>query len=232
MTETASPYRLVISGGGTGGHIFPAIAIANEFKHRHPASEILFVGAKGRMEMSRVPEAGYRIIGLWISGLQRSLTFSNLLFPVKLMVSYLKASGILKNFKPHAVIGTGGYASGPVMLAAIHQGIPTLIQEQNSFAGLTNRKIAGKVNAICMAYEGMENYFPASKVRLTGNPVRKSISAPVSSQALNALRLDSSKKTVLVIGGSLGALTLNKCIAEGLRTFSENQVQVIWQTGN
>ena len=231
MTETASPYRLVISGGGTGGHIFPAIAIANEFKHRHPASEILFVGAKGRMEMSRVPEAGYRIIGLWISGLQRSLTFSNLLFPVKLMVSYLKASGILKNFKPHAVIGTGGYASGPVMLAAIHQGIPTLIQEQNSFAGLTNRKIAGKVNAICVAYEGMENYFPASKVRLTGNPVRKSISAPVSSQALNALGLDSSKKTVLVIGGSLGALTLNKCIAEGLRTFSENQVQVIWQTG-
>lgn len=233
MTGNSSTYRLVISGGGTGGHIFPALAIANEFRYRHPSSEILFVGAKGRMEMNRVPEAGYKIIGLWISGLQRSLTLSNLLFPVKLLMSYLKAIDILKTFKPHAVIGTGGYASGPVMLAAIRQRIPTLIQEQNSFAGLTNRKLAGKVNTICVAYEGMTNFFPASKVRLTGNPVRKNISTTSISreQALRAYGLDVSKKTVLVVGGSLGALTLNNCIAEGLHVFAQHQVQVIWQTG-
>lgn len=233
MTGNSSTYRLVISGGGTGGHIFPALAIANEFRFRHPSSEILFVGAKGRMEMSRVPEAGYKIIGLWISGLQRSLTLSNLLFPVKLLMSYLKALDILKNFKPHAVIGTGGYASGPVMLAAIKQGIPTLIQEQNSFAGLTNRKLADKVNTICVAYEGMTNFFPASKVRLTGNPVRKNITASSMGrdQAIVAYGLDPAKKTVLVFGGSLGALTLNNCVAQALPVFEQHQVQVIWQTG-
>ena len=233
MTAQVTPYRLIISGGGTGGHIFPALAIANEFRHRHPSSEILFVGAKGRMEMSRVPEAGYQIVGLWISGLQRSLKISNLLFPIKLLVSYLKASGIVKKFRPHAVIGTGGYASGPVMLAAIRQGIPTLIQEQNSFAGLTNRKIAGKVNAICVAYDGMTQYFPSSKVRFTGNPVRKNISSSLISreQAVRGFGFDPSKKTVLVVGGSLGALTLNQVISDGLSIFSQHQIQVIWQTG-
>ena len=231
--QTAVPYRLVISGGGTGGHIFPALAIANEFRHRYPSSEILFVGAKGRMEMSRVPEAGYKIIGLWISGLQRSLSFSNLLFPVKLLVSYIKAAGLLKKFRPHAVIGTGGYASGPVMLAAVRQGIPTLIQEQNSFAGLTNRKIADRVNTVCVAYDGMAKYFPEQKVKFTGNPVRSTITSVAINrdQAIRSFGLDPAKKTVLVIGGSLGARTLNQCIAAALNTFAQKDVQVIWQTG-
>jgi UDP-N-acetylglucosamine--N-acetylmuramyl-(pentapeptide) pyrophosphoryl-undecaprenol N-acetylglucosamine transferase len=143
--STAKPYRLIISGGGTGGHIFPALAIANEFKSRHADAEILFVGAEGRMEMTRVPEAGYKIVGLWISGLQRKLTFSNLLFPVKLIASYFKARSIIKSFKPHAVIGTGGYASGPMLLASTRNKIPSLIQEQNSYAGLTNKQVADKV---------------------------------------------------------------------------------------
>ena len=160
------PYRIIISGGGTGGHIFPAIAIANEFRERHPDAQILFVGAKGRMEMTRVPEAGYKIIGLWISGLQRSLTISNLLFPVKLLVSYIRATNIIKRFKPHAVVGTGGYASGPIMMAATRLHIPCLIQEQNSFAGLTNKQVAGKVSKVCVAYENMERYFPKEKIVL------------------------------------------------------------------
>ena len=231
--QTLPTYRLVISGGGTGGHIFPALAIANEFRHRYPSSEILFVGAKGRMEMTRVPEAGYKIIGLWISGLQRSLTLSNLLFPVKLLVSYLKAVDLLKKFRPHAVIGTGGYASGPVMLAAVRQGIPTLVQEQNSFAGLTNRKIGDRVNTICVAYDGMSAYFPEQKVKFTGNPVRNTItSASINrDQAIRSFGLNPSKKTVLVVGGSLGARTLNQCVASALNTFALKDVQVIWQTG-
>ena len=158
-----SPYRLIISGGGTGGHIFPAIAIANEFRERHPDAQILFVGAQGKMEMTKVPESGYKIIGLWISGLQRSLKPSNLLFPVKLLVSYTRAALIVKRFKPHVVIGTGGYASGPMMLAATRKGIPSLIQEQNSFAGMANKQVAGRVSKVCVAYEGMENIFPGRK---------------------------------------------------------------------
>ena len=173
--STAQPYRLIISGGGTGGHIFPAIAIANEFRGRYPDSEILFVGAEGRMEMTRVPEAGYKIIGLWISGLQRRFTLSNLLFPLKLIVSYFRARRLIKKFKPHAVIGTGGYASGPIMIAATHYRIPTVIQEQNSFAGLANKQVAEKASKVCVAYEGMEKYFPADKIVVTGNPVRKDI---------------------------------------------------------
>ena len=161
---TKQPYRLIISGGGTGGHIFPAVAIANTFRERHPDAEILFVGALGRMEMTRVPEAGYKIIGLWISGLQRSLKFSNLMFPIKLIVSFFKARSIVKDFAPHAVIGTGGYASGPIMMAATSKRIPALIQEQNSFAGLANKQVADKVSKVCVAYEGMEKYFPKEKL--------------------------------------------------------------------
>jgi UDP-N-acetylglucosamine--N-acetylmuramyl-(pentapeptide) pyrophosphoryl-undecaprenol N-acetylglucosamine transferase len=227
------PYKLIISGGGTGGHIFPAIAIANTFRERYPNAEILFVGALGRMEMTRVPEAGYKIIGLWISGLQRSLNFSNLMFPVKLIASYFKAKAIVKDFGPHAVIGTGGYASGPIMLAATSKRIPCLIQEQNSFAGLTNKQVANKVSTVCVAYEGMEKYFPKDKVVLTGNPVRKDILVIDSkkSKALTQFGLEAGKKTLLIIGGSLGARTINESILSGIEKLIDAQVQVIWQTG-
>jgi UDP-N-acetylglucosamine--N-acetylmuramyl-(pentapeptide) pyrophosphoryl-undecaprenol N-acetylglucosamine transferase len=168
--KTSQPYRLIISGGGTGGHIFPAVAIANTFRERHPDAEILFVGAQGKMEMTRVPEAGYKIVGLWISGLQRKLTFSNLLFPVKLITSFLRARSIVKKFKPHAVVGTGGYASGPIMIAATRFNIPSVIQEQNSFAGLANKQVADKVSKVCVAYEGMDNISQKRKLFLLGTP--------------------------------------------------------------
>ena len=227
------PYRLIISGGGTGGHIFPAIAIANEFKNRHMDAQILFVGAKGKMEMTRVPEAGYKIIGLWISGIQRSLKISNLLFPVKLFVSYIRAALIVKKFKPHAVIGTGGYASGPIMMAATRFGIPSVIQEQNSFAGLANKQVAGRVSKVCVAYENMNKYFPADKIVLTGNPVRKDILdiANKKSKALSHFGFDSNYRTLLVIGGSLGARTINESMLSGIEKLIDVQVQVIWQTG-
>lgn len=226
-------YRLIISGGGTGGHIFPAIAIANAFKERHPDAHILFVGAKGRMEMSRVPEAGYEIIGLWISGIQRKLTLSNLLFPVKLLVSYLRAAVIVKRFKPDVVVGTGGFASGPMMMAATRFKIPALIQEQNSFAGLANKQVAERVSKVCVAYNGMEKYFPASKIVITGNPVRKDILS-VSEKTEKArvhFAFDESKKTLLIIGGSLGARTINESILGGIDKLIDSGVQVIWQTG-
>lgn len=227
------PYRLIISGGGTGGHIFPAVAIANAFRERHPNSDILFVGAEGRMEMTRIPEAGYKIIGLWISGIQRSLKFSNLLFPVKLVTSYWKAMRIIKDFKPHAVVGTGGYASGPIMLAATRMGIPSLIQEQNSFAGLANKQVAKKVGKVCVAYEGMEKYFPKEKIVVTGNPVRKDILVinEKRSKALSQLGFEANKKTLLIVGGSLGAKTINESILLGIEKLMDAQVQVIWQTG-
>jgi UDP-N-acetylglucosamine--N-acetylmuramyl-(pentapeptide) pyrophosphoryl-undecaprenol N-acetylglucosamine transferase len=227
------PYRVIISGGGTGGHIFPAVAIANAFKERHPDAQILFVGAKGRMEMTRVPEAGYKIIGLWISGLQRKLTFSNLLFPVKLIVSFWRANGIVKRFKPNVVIGTGGYASGPIMIAATRKKIPTVIQEQNSFAGLTNKQVADKVTKVCVAYEGMEKYFPKEKIVLTGNPVRKDILSVDTkrSAACNHFGFDSNVKTLLIIGGSLGARTINESILGGIEKLIDANIQVIWQTG-
>lgn len=226
-------YRLIISGGGTGGHIFPAVAIANAFRERHPDAQILFVGAKGRMEMTRVPEAGYKIIGLWISGLQRSMKFSNLLFPMKLMVSYLRAIVIVKKFNPHVVIGTGGYASGPIMMAATRLGVASVIQEQNSFAGLANKQVAKKVSKVCVAFEGMEKYFPKEKIVLTGNPVRKDILviAEKRDRALNQFGFDANKKTLLIIGGSLGARTINESILSGIEKFIDAQVQVIWQTG-
>lgn len=227
------PYRLIISGGGTGGHIFPAVAIANEFRSRYPDSEILFVGAEGKMEMTRVPEAGYKIIGLWISGLQRKLTLSNLLFPIKLIMSYLRAVGIIKQFKPHVVVGTGGYASGPIMMAATRHGVPTLIQEQNSYAGLANKQVAAKASKICVAYEGMEKYFPANKIVLTGNPVRKDILSIESKRekALTHFAFNPEYKTLLIIGGSLGARTINESIINGIEKLIEAQVQVLWQTG-
>jgi UDP-N-acetylglucosamine--N-acetylmuramyl-(pentapeptide) pyrophosphoryl-undecaprenol N-acetylglucosamine transferase len=231
--KASQPYRLIISGGGTGGHIFPAVAIANAFRERHPDSQILFVGAKGRMEMTRVPEAGYKIIGLWISGLQRSMKFSNLLFPVKLIVSYLRAMVIVKKFNPHVVIGTGGYASGPIMMAATRLGVASVIQEQNSFAGLANKQVAKKVSRVCVAYEGMEKYFPKEKIVLTGNPVRKDILviAEKRDRALGQFGFDANKKTLLIIGGSLGARTINESILSGIEKFIDAQVQVIWQTG-
>jgi UDP-N-acetylglucosamine--N-acetylmuramyl-(pentapeptide) pyrophosphoryl-undecaprenol N-acetylglucosamine transferase len=227
------PYRLIISGGGTGGHIFPAIAIANAFRERHPDAHILFVGAKGRMEMSRVPEAGYEIIGLWISGIQRKLTLSNLLFPVKLMVSYLRAMVIVKRYKPDAVVGTGGFASGPMMIAATRSGIPTVIQEQNSFAGLANKQVAEKVSKVCVAYDGMEKYFPASKIVITGNPVRKDILSVKDKREKAKVHFgfEESRKTLLIIGGSLGARTINESILAGIDKLIDAGVQVIWQTG-
>ncbi|MDL5048785.1 undecaprenyldiphospho-muramoylpentapeptide beta-N-acetylglucosaminyltransferase [Oscillatoria amoena NRMC-F 0135] len=227
------PYRLIISGGGTGGHIFPALAIAKAFRERHPDAKILFVGALGRMEMTRVPDAGYEIIGLWISGIQRKLSLSNLLLPIKLIASYFKASSILKKFKPHAVVGTGGYASGPLMMAATAMRIPSLIQEQNSFAGLANKQVAGKVNRICVAYEGMEKYFPKEKLVLTGNPVRKDLLAVADkrARALSHFGFDSSVKTLLVLGGSLGSRTINECIYSGMGKLMDANVQLIWQTG-
>lgn len=231
--NTKRPYRLIISGGGTGGHIFPAVAIANEFRDRYPDSEILFVGAEGRMEMTRVPEAGYKIIGLWISGLQRKLTVQNLLFPVKLMVSYLRANSIVKKFKPDVVIGTGGYASGPIMIASTRKGIPTVIQEQNSFAGLTNKQVADKATCVCVAYDGMEKYFPKDKIVLTGNPVRKDILSvdDKKSTARDHFGFDQQTKTLLIIGGSLGAKTINESILGGIEKLIDAKVQVIWQTG-
>ena len=231
--KNKEPYRLIISGGGTGGHIFPAIAIADAFKERHPDTTILFVGAKGRMEMSRVPEAGYEIIGLWISGLQRKLTFSNLLFPVKLFVSYLRAAVIVRNFKPHVVVGTGGFASGPMMIAATRFKIPALIQEQNSFAGLANKQVADKVSKVCVAYDGMEKYFPASKIVITGNPVRKDILTVREKREKSRTHFgfEQSKKTLLIIGGSLGARTINESILAGVDKLVDAGVLVLWQTG-
>jgi len=231
--KVEQPYRLIISGGGTGGHIFPAIAIANAFRQRYPNAQILFVGAKGKMEMNRVPDAGYKIIGLWISGLQRRLTLSNLLFPLKVLTSYVRAGLILRRFKPHVVIGTGGYASGPIMMAATRFGVPAVIQEQNSFAGLANKQVAGRAAAICVAYEGMEKYFPKNKLILTGNPVRRDIISvgEKRSKAQSHFGFDARVKTLLIIGGSLGARTINESVIHGIEKLIDAGVQVIWQTG-
>ena len=201
---------------------------------RHPSAEILFVGAKGKMEMTRVPESGYKIIGLWISGLHRKLILKNLLFPFKLISSYIKAGIIIKRFKPHAVVGTGGYASGPIMLAATRNGIPSLIQEQNSYAGLTNKKLAAKVQRICVAYAGMEKYFPKEKLIVTGNPVRKDILETESKRlrALAHFAFNKNDRTLLILGGSQGARTINESILAGIDRLVDAQVQVIWQTGN
>jgi UDP-N-acetylglucosamine--N-acetylmuramyl-(pentapeptide) pyrophosphoryl-undecaprenol N-acetylglucosamine transferase len=226
--------KIIISGGGTGGHIFPAISIANAVREKNPGAEILFVGAKGRMEMEKVPAAGYPIIGLWISGLQRRLTWKNLLFPFKVISSLIKSSAILRSFRPDVAVGVGGYASGPLIRAAAAKGIPTLIQEQNSYPGITNKMLASKVDRICVAYEGMERFFPASKIILTGNPVRQEIenTAAGREEACKYFSLDPSRKTVLVIGGSLGALSINSAVMNGLQKLHDNGLQMIWQTGN
>ncbi len=231
--SSGKTYRMIISGGGTGGHVFPAIAIANAFRERHPDADILFVGAEGRMEMTRVPEAGYRIIGLRIAGLQRRLTLQNLLFPFKLIMSLLKARRIISEFKPDVVVGTGGYASGPVMMAATRRGVPALIQEQNSYAGLTNKNVGKRAKTICVAYQGMDKFFPANKIVLTGNPVRKDIIDLSSKrgEALTKYGFDPNTRTLLIIGGSLGARTINESIFNGLDRLIEAGVQVIWQTG-
>ncbi|WP_245849673.1 undecaprenyldiphospho-muramoylpentapeptide beta-N-acetylglucosaminyltransferase [Hymenobacter crusticola] len=226
-----TPYRVIISGGGTGGHIFPAVAIANELRRRQPEAEILFVGANGRMEMTRVPEAGYEIVGLDISGLQRRLTPQNLLFPVRVFRSVRKAGKLLESFRPDAVVGVGGYASAPVLIAATSRGIPALIQEQNSYAGLVNKLLSRRVDRICVAYEGMEKFFPATKLVLTGNPVRTEIAGGSRTEALQFFGLSPEKKTLLVVGGSLGARTLNQATAAALSRLQEAGVQLIWQTG-
>ena len=226
-----SPLKFIISGGGTGGHIFPAVAIANELRRRHPDAEILFVGANGRMEMTRVPEAGYKIVGLDISGLQRRLTPQNLLFPVRVFRAVRKAGKLLEEFRPDAVVGVGGYASAPVLLAATARAIPSLIQEQNSYAGLVNKLLARRVGRICVAYEGMEKFFPRDKLVLTGNPVRTEIALGNRAEALAFFGLDPNKKTLLVVGGSLGARTLNLATAAALPRLREAGVQLLWQTG-
>ena len=225
--------NIVLSGGGTGGHIFPAIAIANEIKSRFPDANILFVGAQDRMEMEKVPQNGYKIKGLWISGLQRKLTLKNLSFPFKLISSLFKANKIIRKFKPDVVIGTGGFASGPTLYMAASKGIPTLIQEQNSYAGITNKLLAKKVDAICVAYDGLEKFFPKDKIVFTGNPIRQDLinNSTSREETLAFFKLDKNKKTVLVLGGSLGARAVNEIIAETVPDFQEQDVQVIWQTG-
>ena len=225
--------KVIISGGGTGGHIYPAIAIANALKQKIKDIDILFIGAKDRMEMEKVPAAGYAIKGLWISGLQRKITFKNLLFPIKVISSLLQARKIIENFRPNVVIGVGGYASGPTLRAATFKEVPTLIQEQNSFPGITNKMLASKVNKICVAYEGMEKFFPKDKIILTGNPVRQNIVDKKidKKQAADFFGIDATKKTVLVIGGSLGARTINESIQEMIQNFADAAIQLIWQTG-
>lgn len=226
--------KFIISGGGTGGHIFPAIAIANALKKAEPSCDVLFVGAEGRMEMEKVPNAGYKIIGLPVMGLQRKLTLKNLAFPFKLIKSLLKAKKVVKEFKPNAVVGVGGYASGPTLKAANSKNIPTIIQEQNSYPGITNKLLAKKAKLICVAYENMENFFPKEKIKLFGNPVRQDITnlENIKPEAIKYFNLNPSKKTILVIGGSLGALTINKAILASLEKFQEKDIQLIWQTGN
>lgn len=225
--------RVIISGGGTGGHIFPAIAIANALKEIDKNVEILFVGAEGRMEMEKVPAVGYKIEGLWISGLQRRLTIQNLMFPFKLISSIMRSKKIIRSFMPDIVVGTGGFASGPLLRVATGMKIPALIQEQNSFPGITNKLLGKRVNKICVAYEGMEQYFPKEKIIITGNPVRQDILSleGKKEKAINFFGLDSNKRTLLVIGGSLGARTINESIMSLLELLSQNNIQLIWQTG-
>ena len=225
--------KFILSGGGTGGHIYPAIAIANELKSRFPDCEILFVGARDKMEMQKVPQAGYKIKGLWIAGIQRRLTLDNSLFPVKLLDSLLKSRTIINDFKPNVIIGTGGFASGPLLRVAGFAGIPTVIQEQNSYPGITNKWLSRKANKICVAYENLEQFFPKNKIVLTGNPVRQDLIDIKNKrkEAREYFGLAEDKKVVLVLGGSLGARRVNQLIAKELVNFTSQNVQVIWQCG-
>lgn len=226
-------YRVMVSGGGTGGHIYPAIAIANAIKAQYPDTEFLFVGAKGRMEMEKVPEAGFQIEGLWISGLQRRLTADNLSFPFKVISSVMKSHKLLKEFKPDVVVGVGGYASAPLLLAASKRKIPTLIQEQNGYAGLTNKILANRVDKVCVAYDKMEKFFPSKSLVMTGNPVRKGILNSIDKrlEGLSQFGFQSEKKTLLIIGGSLGARTINQSVVDRIEDLLHEGVQVLWQTG-
>lgn len=226
--------KIIISGGGTGGHIFPALAIAGELKNRNADNEILFVGALGRMEMERIPAAGYKIIGLPIMGFNRKNPFANISTIIKMVRSISKAKEIVENFKPNVAVGVGGYASGPLLRAAGRKGIPTLIQEQNSYAGITNRLLARKARKICVAYTGMEKYFPSEKIVITGNPVRKDLTNinNKSREAQDYFKINPQKKVLLVIGGSLGAKTLNQSMMNHVKLLSENHnLEVIWQSG-
>ena len=226
-------YKFILSGGGTGGHIYPAIAIANELKMRFPTAEFLFVGAKDKMEMQKVPQAGYAIKGLWIAGLQRQINMKNAMFPFKLIDSLWKSRSIIKEFKPDVVIGTGGFASGPLLQVANTMGIPTVIQEQNSYPGITNKLLSKKASVICVAYENLERFFPGEKMILTGNPVRQDLIdiASKREEAVAYFKLDSTKKTLLVLGGSLGARRINQLIEKEMEHILSQNVQIIWQCG-
>lgn len=227
-----SALKIIISGGGTGGHIFPAIAIANTIKKRNPDAEILFVGANGRMEMEKVPQAGYKIKGLNIAGFQRGSLIKNITLPFKVLSSLINAYMIVKDFKPNVAIGVGGYASGPLLRAAGFAGVPTVIQEQNSFAGITNKLLAKSAKVICTAYDGMEKIFPKEKIVLTGNPVRSEILNKVDkAEAMKYFGLDGSRKTIFITGGSLGARTLNQSVEAAIDLIKKSGAQVLWQTG-
>lgn len=231
--EHMEKLKVIISGGGTGGHIFPAVAIARAIENKVKNVEFLFVGAEDRMEMEKIPAEGYKIIGLWISGLQRSLSRRNLLFPFKVISSLLKSRKIIKDFKPDLAIGTGGYASGPLLFVAAKKGIPSIIQEQNSYPGITNKILAKYVQKVCVAYDDMERFFGEEKLVLTGNPIRKDILdfEEKVKEGRQFFNLDDSKPTVLVVGGSLGARTINNAIAEAIDRFNTSEINLIWQTG-
>ena len=225
--------RIIISGGGTGGHIFPAVSIANAIKELQPEAEILFVGAEGRMEMHRVPAAGYQIKGLPVAGFDRKNLLKNIPVLIKLFKSQRLARKIVKDFRPHAAVGVGGYASGPTLKVAGSMGIPTLLQEQNSYAGVTNKLLAKQAKKICVAYEGMERFFDKDKIILTGNPVRQGLlnTTTTREEAIASFGLDPDKRTVLILGGSLGARTINQCLMNHLEQVKTSGVQFIWQTG-
>ncbi len=226
--------KVIISGGGTGGHIFPAISIANELRERLPETDILFVGALGKMEMERVPAAGYRIVGLPVMGFPRKPSFKMITFFLKLIQSMYLASKVISDFKPDVAIGVGGFASGPVLKAAVRKGVPAVLQEQNSYAGVTNKILSAKVNKICVAYPNMQRYFPAEKIVLTGNPVRRNLIETIvnKEEALEYFKLNSTKQVILIVGGSLGARTLNESVMDNLELIRETDVQIIWQTGS
>ena len=233
MLNMGKNLKIIISGGGTGGHIFPAVSIANAIKELYPDTEILFVGAEGRMEMQRVPAAGYKIIGLPVAGFDRKNLLKNFSVLIKLLRSQMKARKIIKDFRPHAAVGVGGYASGPTLNMAGKLGIPTLLQEQNSYAGVTNKLLAKNAKKICVAYDGMERFFDKDKIILTGNPVRQNLLQETLNheEAVRSFGLDPAKKTILIVGGSLGARTLNNCVMHGLDKIKNSGVQFIWQTG-